>query len=205
MKTVTAVATILVGVVALSGCGDDEQQAKTVTVQAEPQTPSPVATAAQTQPPTDSTPAEPLPEGVIGADGTYMMQVKGSDYEKENLIVDEESPYKSEWKFKTTCQGSKCSIRMMREVGSGGFKTLTLRPVEGRPNVFEGTATSSDECLIDPKKVTTRQRYSARLHDAVDRNGRQTAQRIDAYLSETAPGCTEGTKGELSWRGTLES
>lgn len=211
MTKATAVAILTVVALPLSGCGDTEQArtvtvpAQTVTVPAEAQTPSPTATTApETQPPDDSTPAEPLPAGIIGADGTYTMTAKHSDYEEENIIADEASPYQSDWRFATTCQGSKCSIRMMRQLGSGGFKTLTLRPVEGRPNVFEGTATSSDECLLDPKKVTTQQRYSARLHSAVDRNGRKTARRIDAFLTETVPGCTPGTKGVQGWRGALK-
>jgi hypothetical protein len=146
-----------------------------------------------------------LPKGVVGADGIYTMRVANSDYEKENIIVDESSPSISKWRFATTCDGSACSIRMMRQLGSGGYKTLSLRPVAGRPNVFEGNATSSDECLIKPKKIVTHQRYSVRLHSAVDRNGRRTAGRIDAFLTETAPGCTKGTKGALSWHGALKA
>jgi hypothetical protein len=206
MPRITALAMLVVGLAAISGCGDDtDQQAKTVTVQAQPAAP-PAATTTATQPPAqqDAKPLEPLPQGVIGADGTYTMRVKSSDYEQENLIVDETSPSESQWRFATTCEGSTCSIRMMRELESSGFKTLTLRPAHGRPNVFEGTATSSDECLIHPKKVATRQRYSVRLHSPLDRNGRRTAQRIDAFLTETAPGCSKGTKGALSWRGALK-
>jgi hypothetical protein len=207
MTRATAVGIVIVGVVALSGCGGDaEKQARTVTVPAATVTaaPAPAAPAPTSTTAPETTAAEPLPKGVVGADGTYTMRVGSSDYEEENLIVDESSPSISEWRFTTTCQASACSIRMMRQLGSGGYKTLTLRPVAGRPNVFEGTATSSDKCLLKPKTVVTNQRYSARLHSAVDRNGRQTARRIDAFLTETAPGCTKGTKGVLSWRGALK-
>lgn len=198
-------AILILSIVALAACGGDNNEraaARTVTVQGPPPAApaSPTTTAEQT----DATPAEPLPKGVVGADGTYTMNVKASDYEKENLIVDEETPSESEWKFMTTCQGSKCSIEMQRAVGSGGFKQLTLRPVAGRRGVFAGNSTSRDECLLDPKPVTTRQRYSISLHDAADRNGRRTAGRIDAYLTETAPGCSAGTKGTISWRGALK-
>ena len=193
----------IVGVVALSGCGDGAgKKAETVTVPAGTVT---TVAAPATPAPTTTTAAEPLPKGVLGADGTYTMRVASSDYKEENLIVDESSPSISEWRFTTTCHGSACSIRVMRQLGSGGYKTLTLRPVAGRPDVFEGTATSSDECLLTPKKIVTRQRYSARLHGIVDRNGHQTARRIDAFLTETAPGCTKGTKGVLSWHGALKS
>jgi hypothetical protein len=209
MTRATAVATLVAGGVALSGCGGDaEQQAKTVTAPGQTvtvQAPPPAATTApDTQSSEGSTSREPLPAGVTGADGTYTMRAGSSDYEKENLIVDESSPSISQWRFATTCQGSECSIRMMRQLESGGYKTLTLRPVAGRPSVFEGTAASSDECVIHPKKVATRQRYSIRLHSAADRNGRRTARRIDAFLTETAPGCTKGTKGVLSWHGALK-
>jgi hypothetical protein len=210
MTRATTVAILAVGVVALSACGDDKQEAhtvtlpaRTVTAPANAQTP-PAAATTKTRSSEDSAPAEPLPDGVVGADGTYTMRVKSSDYEKENLIVDETSPSVSEWRFATTCRGSTCSIRMMRQLGSGGFKTLTLRPAEGRRSVFEGTATSSDECLLKPKQVATRQRYSIRLHSAVDRNGRRTARRIDAFLTETAAGCSKGTRGALSWHGALK-
>jgi hypothetical protein len=209
MTRATSVAILIAGVVALSACGDDKQEAQTVTLQAEtvttqaaPQTPS--ATTAPEASAGDATAATPLPKGVTGADGTYTMRVKHSDYDEENLIVNEQSPSESEWKFATTCRGSTCSIRMMRQLESGGYKTLTLRPVEGRPSVFEGTATSSKECLIKPKKVATRQRYSVRLHSAADVNGRRTARRIDAFLTETTSGCTPGTRGVLSWHGALK-
>lgn len=206
-RSATAVLTML-SAAALGACGDDgNKQAtsvvvRTVTIQSAPPAASPSQTTTAEKP--DPAPAEPLPEGVVGADGTYTMKVKKSDYEKENLIVDEESPSESEWKFVTTCRGSACSVDMKRELGSGGFKELTLRPVPGRRNVFAGKSTSRDECLLNPKSVATRQRYSIRLHDAVDRNGRRTARRIDAYLTETTAGCSPGTSGALSWRGTLK-
>jgi hypothetical protein len=210
MTRATSVAILMVGAIALSACGDDGQRAQTVTLpaqtvtaQAEPQTPSATTTAPESSA-EDSTPAKPLPKGVTGADGTYTMRVKHSDYDEENLIVNEQSPSESDWKFATTCRGSTCSIRMMRQLESGGYKTLTLRPVAGRPSVFEGTATSSKECLIKPKKVATRQRYSIRLHSAADVNGRRTARRIDAFLTETTSGCTPGTRGVLSWHGALK-
>jgi hypothetical protein len=209
MTRATSVAILIVGVIALSACGDSAKRAETVTlpaltVTAPAETPPAATTTAPGSSAEDSTPATPLPKGVTGADGTYKMRVKHSDYDEENLIVNEQSPSESAWKFATTCRGSTCSIRMMRQLESGGYKTLTLRPVNGRPSVFEGTATSSKECLIKPKKVATRQRYSVRLHSAADVNGRRTARRIDAFLTETTSGCTPGTRGVLSWHGALE-
>lgn len=201
MTRATSVGIVIGAVVALSGCG---VTTRTVTVGARHATPPATSPPATSPPATSPSAAAPLPKGVLSADGTYTMRVVHSDYDKENIIVDESSPSISAWRFATTCHGSKCSVRMMRQLESGGYKTLTLRPVAGRPNVFAGTATSSDECLIEPKKVVTHQRYSVRLHSAVDRDGRQTARRIDAFLTETAPGCTKGTKGVLSWRGALK-
>ena len=148
MTRATIVALLIAAVVALSACGGDEQRVQTVTLQAEtvttqavPETPSATTTAPKSSG-EDSTPAKPLPKGVTGADGTYTMRVSHHDYDKENLIVAEESPFVSDWKFATTCQGSTCSIHMMRQLESGGYKTLTLQPVEGRPSVFEGTSTA---------------------------------------------------------------
>ncbi len=193
----------------LNACGGDGDPAKTVvqTVTAPAEPPVPVPPPTQTRPDTQtapSEPSEPLPEGVIGADGTYAVRFKKSDYVTENLIVDEQSPSQSEWRFETTCKGSSCSIEMKRELGSGGFKVLTMRPANGRSRVFEGKTTSTDKCLIDPERVSTRQRYSIRLYDPVDRNGRQTARRIDVYMTEDPEGCEEDTKGTISWGATLK-
>lgn len=206
MQKLAATSVLVAGAVALGACGDDdEKQAKTivqtVTAPAAPQTPPPVSTTpTETQPPAPTTPARPLPEGVVGADGTYTMEVEESDYEGENLIQDEVSP-PSDWRFTTTCEGETCSVRMRRELESGGFKMVTLQPAEGRPNVYEGRATSTDECLVDPKKATTRQRYAVRLVGEVDGTGRPTAKRIDVYLTERAPTCSKETKGTIFWRG----
>jgi len=200
-----ATSILVAGAVAFGACGEDGKQTKTivqtVTAPAAPQTPPPITTTpGQTQPPAQSTPAKPLPDGVIGADGTYTMTVEQSDYKDENLIQDEVSP-PSDWRFTTTCQAEKCSVLMRRELKSGGFKMVPLQPAQGRPNVYEGQATSTDECLIDPKKATTRQRYAVRLVGEVDGSGRPTAKRIDVYLTERAPTCSKDTKGTILWRG----
>lgn len=93
---------------------------------------------------------------------------------------------------------------MMRQLESGGYKTLTLRAVAGRSSVFEGATTSTAECLIKPRKVATSQRYSVRLHSAIDGNGRRIARLVDTFLTETTTGCTKGTRGVLSWHGALK-
>jgi hypothetical protein len=92
---------------------------------------------------------------------------------------------------------------MRRELGSGGFKTLRLRP-STRPNVFEAASRGSTNCATN-KKAPTRQRYSVKLDDPIDVGGRQTARTVNAFFTETTNGCTvKPARGVVSWRGRLD-
>jgi hypothetical protein len=204
---------------ALGACGGGTTT-KTVTVTktvTAPAASTPAATAPATTPtnPEDTTQATtpeaggvtatPLPDGVIAADGKYKMRTRKSDYTGENISVDDEFPSDTEWIFTTACQGSDCSLSMRRELGSGAFKNVTLTPDPSRAGVYVGLTAGTTGCAND-RRSSTKQRYSVRLTAPGDVNGRQTAQRMDVYFTETARGCSLSSlaRGVVSWRGNRE-
>lgn len=203
MALVTALAFIACG-------GDDEQQeartiVETVTVEAPP------PPAEEQVPPTDEdVPAgQPLPPGVVGADGTYAMTVRDADSDT-GLLIDN-VPRRSEWVFATSCTGLDCTIEMRRELASGAFKTLTLTPSEGREGVFEADLTGTAECTLGSiDETSSDQRYSIKLNAPQDVAGRRTATRIDAYFTQTTDGCDPPKpfgsvqRGTTSWTGALQ-
>jgi hypothetical protein len=203
-------------VLGLAACGGSTTTktvtvTKTVTAPA-PATSTPTASAPATTTPagTDTTAtttnpeqaATPLPQGVVAADGTYKMRTRKSDYTGENIAVDDEFPSDTEWIFTTACQGDRCNLQMRRELGSGAFKNVTLDPDPSRPNVYVGETSGTTGCAND-ERSPTKQRYSVRLTAPEDVSGRQTAQRMDVYFTETARGCSLSTtaRGVVSWRG----
>ncbi len=181
---------------------------KTVTTPATTPAPAPGAATTPTTgatTPTETTPeaaATPLPAGVVAADGTYKMRTRRSDYTGENTAVDDEFPTDSEWIFATTCQGSDCVVQMRRELQSGAFKNVTLKPDPARTGVFVAETSGTTGCANDDTSPT-KQRYSIRLTAPTDVTGRQTAQRMDVYFTEVARGCSLSSvaRGVVSWRG----
>jgi hypothetical protein len=200
----------------LAACGGSTTT-KTVTVTKTVTAPAAAPATTPTPAPTASAPAgtdttatttnpeqaaTPLPAGVVAADGTYKMRTRKADYTGENIAVDDEFPSDSEWIFTTACQGDRCSLQMRRELGSGAFKNVTLDPDPSRPNVYVGETSGTTGCANDERSATN-QRYSVRLTAPEDVSGRQTAQRMDVYFTETARGCSLSTvaRGVVSWRG----
>jgi hypothetical protein len=190
----------------LAACGGDEEVqtrtiVETVTVEAPP-----ASAGAQPPPTAQDTPAgEPLPPGVVAADGTYAMETKDTDFVNSNTTVDDRFPTGSEWDFTTTCTGPECTVEMRRELQSGGYKTLMLMPVEDREGVFEVESTGTTECAIGSEEPPTDQRYSLKLNAPEDVGGRQTATRIEVYFTEETEGCTDdGARGMVSWTGVLQ-
>jgi hypothetical protein len=194
----------------LAACGG-ATTTKTVTVTRT--VTAPASTAPTTTPatgattPTETTPEDgaastPLPAGVIAADGTYRMRTRRSDYTGENTAVDDEFPTDSEWIFATTCRGSDCILQMRRELQSGAFKNVTLKPDPARAGVYVAQTSGTTGCANDHTSPT-KQRYSVRLTAPADVNGRETAQRMDVYFTEVARGCTlsKVARGVVSWRG----
>jgi hypothetical protein len=206
-----------IGLLLLAGCGlaacggsttKTVTVTKTVTAPASTQAQAPTTSApAPTTPATSTgaegaTPAQPLPAGVVAADGTYRMRFRSSDYQGENIVVSEDDPDPADWKFATTCQGTTCTILMQRQLASGAYKNVTLQQDPTRPNVFVGNTTGTAEC-VNNSQAPVRERYSVRLTGPESLNGRQTAARIDAYFTETTRDCplADFTRGVASWRG----
>ena len=200
----------------LAACGGSTQTktvtvTKTVTAPAQTQASAPPATSAPaTTPPAttpEATPATaPLPAGIVGADGTYKMRTRDSDYSGENIAVDDEFPSDSEWVFTTGCQGQDCTVQMRRELGSGAFKNVTLQPDPARAGVYVGETSGKTGCAND-ESSPTKQRYSIRLTAPMDIGGRSEARTMDVYFTETARGCSLSrlARGVVSWRGIRKS
>jgi hypothetical protein len=194
-----------IAAVLLLGCGGEEQETRTIVETVVPEQPS--APGPEQAPPTDQPPAqEPLPPGVVGADGTYTMTVRDSSHEGFRITSDDTDPEESEWTFSTSCPGSECEIDMRRELQSGGFKSLTLTPVGGREGAFETDTTGETACSTGRPEAPSDQRYSIKLNAPADVGGRLTATRIEAYFTEETDGCTDGgdrSRGAVSWTGVL--
>jgi hypothetical protein len=208
-----------IGLLLLAGCGlaacggstrtKTVTVTKTVTAPASTQAQAPPASAPATSTTATSTGAEgataaqPLPAGVVAADGTYRMRFRDSDYSGENIVVSEQYPDPADWKFATTCQGTTCTIEMQRLLESGAYKNVTLQQDPDRPNVFAGTSTGTASCVQD-KHAPAKERYSVRLTAPENVNGRQTAARMDAYFTVSTRGCplADLSRGVVSWRGS---
>jgi hypothetical protein len=205
---------LLLVAVGLAACGGSTQTktvtvTKTVTAPASTQAQAPTTSAPATSTPATSTgaegatPAEPLPAGVVAAEGTYRMRFRSSDYSGENIVVSDAYPNPADWKFTTTCQGAGCTIQMQRQLQSGAYKNVTLQQDPDRPNVFAGESSGTVECASNGH-ARVKQRYSVRLTAPEDVNGRQTAARMDAYFTESTRACplADLSRGVVSWRGT---
>ncbi|MDQ3608613.1 MAG: hypothetical protein M3459_06915 [Actinomycetota bacterium] len=207
---VRAVLGALLGAAALAvmACGG-EGETSTVTVTA----PAPPPAAGDDAPANEGAPAEmapterALPEGVVAADGKYVMEV--ADVASGTLLQDEGLDGATTWSFATECAGGRCTVQMRREFDdSGGTKSVTLEPAANRPGVYEGESTGGPvKCLFGGGERPTEQRYSIRLYEPTDVGGRPTATRMDAYLIDevdAVDGCKEGKadRGTIRWTGT---
>jgi hypothetical protein len=203
--------------VLLVACGGEEQETRTIVetvTREQPPTPGPDQAPPPDRPPPPGQALEPLPPGVVGADGTYAMTVRDFNSKgiNTNIVEDDTVLEESEWTFSTSCAASECEIEMRRELQSGGSKSLTLMPAEGREGVFEADSTGMTECGVnsgDPPAPSD-QRYSIKLNAPQDIGGRQTATRIEAYFTENTDGCRDTPQGEsrpasgaVSWTGVL--
>lgn len=208
-RSVPAIA--LVAALALAACGGDDEQQEARTIVETVTTEAPPPPADEQVPPTDEdVPAgQPLPPGVVGADGTYAMTIRDAD--SDTGLLNDSVPRRSEWVFATSCTGPDCTIEMRRELASGAFKTLTLTPAAGREGVFEADSTGTAECTLGSiDEASSDQRYSIKLNAPQDVAGRRTATRIDAYFTQVTDGCDPPRpfagvlRGTVSWSGVLQ-
>lgn len=201
--------------VLVAGCGGGDKttastaKPKTVTVTTpatSTATPTaPTTTTATTPTSTDGDETSPPPAGTLAANGVYDMAVRTSDWDGENIIVDDENPQDANWRFATNCNGQACTVVMRRALSSGGFKEVQLQPAQGRPGVFEANTSGMTGCATGDRPARTTQRWSVRLHNPKDVDGRQIAASIDAYMTERTKGCPNSSVavGKISWGGKL--
>lgn len=208
MRTsICSAAIVAAGSLLLSACGDEQETKTETVVQTVRESPPAQTTGGQTTASDASStgPAgPPLPDGLYGADGGYEMKVE--DQDSDGLRIQSPSSGRV-WKFTTTCDGAACAIDMRRELDSGGYKPVKLKPAEGRSNAYVGTSSSSYDCRSadeEGRTVATRQRYSVRLSGPAERKGRETAQSIDVYVTETTNKCGENQRHVVHYRGTRE-
>lgn len=184
--TAVALATLL------AGCGGDGDT-KTVTVsQSTPPT--------QTTPGSTSTTAAALPDGRAAVEGRYLMRIRSTDYEGQNIVSGMPDGEESTWPISTVCTQQSCRLEVRRELESGAFESVTLREVKDRSYATSSTGTA--QCIVGDDEVSARQRLSIRVSGIADIGGRPTAQRVDAYMTIRAVCGNDPVKGVISWRGT---
>lgn len=210
MRTLICSAAVAVaGSLLVSACGDQQATKTETVVQTVRESPPAPATEGQTTTSDASStgPAgPPLPDGLYGADGGYAMKVEDEDYKGLNQDISSNRV----WKFTTTCDGAECAIDMRRQLDSGGYKPIKLKPAEGRSNAYVGTSGGSYKCRYrgpgsnDGQTVATRQRYSVRLSAPAERKGRETAQTIDVYATESTKKCGGDIRSIVHLKGRRE-
>lgn len=213
--------------VLLAGCGGTETVTQTVT-ETETTTET-VTTEAATPPPTDTDatstetdasadtrpPAEPLPEGVIGLDGTYILTEDDSDCSgfnfncgpiEENRFEDEDAERRA--RATTTCtSATACTVRFGLGLDTGGEKIYELEADPDRKGTYVGTATGEAGCGPDDAPRTTKERVSARAASTSDATGRLVADRLDVFVTLrvkcSVSGGDENVKSAFTFRGNL--
>ena len=184
---------VAIVVLAAAGCGGDETATKTVTV-TETVTVTQGAAAAPTQTPDTSaadsasdSPGPPLPAGVVGVDGRYLLKTISTDYEKQNIGVKRFSFYEEPSTATTRCAGERCSVTFRFGLKSGGTKAYTLRLDPARALTYVGTGRGQIECLDnDRTKVQSRERLAVRAGSPTKIGGREVAGRLSLYTTITA-------------------
>ncbi|MGI8730106.1 MAG: hypothetical protein ACR2LK_08985 [Solirubrobacteraceae bacterium] len=179
-------------VIGAAGCGSDDTASKTVTVPAETVTVAEAAPAAPT--PTESAePSDadgqtesagpPLPAGVVGIDGRYLLEVVKSDADRfvsSDLVFGEERSVNTT----TKCAGASCSVAFRFGLRSGGFKPYSLAADPDREGTYVGTGKGQAECP-DSETVPSRQRIAVRGGSVKDIGGRKVAGRLSVFITNT--------------------
>lgn len=183
-------------VLGAASCGGNDTASKTVTVPAETVTAAAVApTTTESPEPADDASAQtksagpPLPAGVIGIDGSYLLKSVKSDSQR-GYIRDKFGYYEERSNATTKCDGAGCSVTFRLGLNSGGFKSFTLTAAPGREGTYIGTAKAQAECITEGgDSVPTRERVAVRGGAVKDVNGRQVASRLSVYVTTTAVKC----------------
>ena len=135
-------------------------------------------------------PGPPLPSGVVGVDGRYLLETVGSDFDGQNISTKlgfGNRFYKESSNAATTCVARRCSVLFRLGLQSGGSKAYTLRADPSRQRTYVGTGTGQVECADDrDTKVQSRERFAVRAGSATKIGGRQVAGRLSLYATITA-------------------
>lgn len=136
---VTLALSVILGAV---GCGGDDREnaTKTVTVPARTETVTATAPAPSEPAPSDGVTdaaesvGPPLPAGVVGIDGRYLLKAVNSDYQGQD-IGDRFFSYEEPSHAATRCAGDRCSVAFRLGLKSGGSKTYTLSRSRSRGDI----------------------------------------------------------------------
>lgn len=204
----TAVRTTLTTLLVLgtAGCGgDDESADKTVTVAGKTVTvtkDAPVATATSTDGSGDSDAkvepvGPPLPDGVVGVDGRYMLKTVNTDQqvgylENRNWTSDY---YEESANAATKCDEGRCSVSLRLGLDSGGSKAFTLAADPEREGTYVGTADGQIKCIAEDRVMPSRERVAVRTGSAKDISGRQVAGRLTVFITTTTR-CEDGDRAK---------
>lgn len=165
--------------------------------------PRPRTAPGQTTPAATTTAAAPLPGGRAAVDGTYLMRVRHTDYEGQNIVASYQDGEESQWPIATVCDGQTCTLEVRRELESGAFENFTLSEIKDRS--YAAPSTGKTECIVGASgKVPATQRLAVRVSGIADIGGRLIAQRLDAYMTVSATCGDDPVRGVISWRGTRQ-
>ena len=177
-------------VIGAAGCGSDDTVSKTVTetvtvAEAAPAAPTPTESAepSDAEGKTESA-GPPLPAGVVGVDGRYLLEVVNTD--SPDGYVGNQITAGNERSVNTTtkCGGARCSVAFRLGLRSGGFKSYSLGADPDREGTYIGTGKGQAECL-DDSKVPSRQRIAVRGGSVKDIGGRKVAGRLSVFITTT--------------------
>jgi len=190
--------TLALVVLGAAGCGGDDTATKTVTVAGETVTRTQTAPAPSQTPDASGddgvsdSPGPPLPAGVVGVDGRYLLKTVNTDYDGPGVSVegvDRFSSYEEPSNAATTCVAKRCSVLLRFGLNSGGSKAYTLRADPNRQRTYVGTGTGQLECGgggRPPTKVPSRERIAVRAGSPTKIGDRQVAGRLSLYATITA-------------------
>lgn len=208
--TRTALTTLMAFVVSgAAGCGGDQETA-TTTVTAPAATVTVTGAAATASPPSGSSGATgapesagPLPAGVVGIDGRYVLEAVKSDFDGQE-IGSRFFSYEEPSNAATTCSGGTCSVELRLGLRSGGSKAYTLAADPERAGTYVGTSKGEVKCAIGDLRVPSRERVAVRAGSPADVGGRQVAGRLGVYITTTARCDDEPARSVVTLRGPRE-
>ncbi len=194
-----------------TGCGDDGETAtKTVTAPAEtvtvteaaPAPSEPTEESGATGPAKAKSAGQPLPAGVVGVDGRYLLETANQASEGAN-IGDRFFSYEEPSNAVTTCSDATCSVEFRLGLKSGGSKAYTLEADAEREGTYVGTFKGQVECAGEGR-VPSRERIAVRAGSATEVRGRQVAGRLSVFITTTATCDERPAKSVVTLRGPRE-